>query len=113
LKQLKGKIDMKKIMLVCAAGMSTSMLVSRMKKSLEQTNQKIDVFAKAEPEALSMIDQVDVILLGPQVSYMLSDFEEAATPYQVPVRIINAQDYGRMDGEKVLSDAYKLLENHS
>ena len=39
---------MKKIMLVCSAGMSTSMLVSRMLKVADEKNIEVSIFAKAE-----------------------------------------------------------------
>jgi cellobiose-specific phosphotransferase system component IIB len=38
---------MKKILLVCAAGMSTSLLVSRMKKHAEALNEEVDMIALA------------------------------------------------------------------
>ena len=42
---------MKKIMLVCSAGMSTSMLVSRMLKVADEKNIEVSIFAKAEAQA--------------------------------------------------------------
>ncbi|MDN6333853.1 MAG: PTS sugar transporter subunit IIB, partial [Lacticaseibacillus paracasei] len=41
----------KTIMLVCSAGMSTSMLVQRMKKAAEADGLDVDVFATAAADA--------------------------------------------------------------
>ncbi|MDF9824831.1 PTS system cellobiose-specific IIB component [Breznakia sp. PF5-3] len=101
---------MKKIMLVCAAGMSTSLMVNKMQKAADNKDEEIEVFAAPEAEAQSLIEQVDVIMLGPQVSYIKKNFEEAAKPYNIPVTIIEATDYGRMNGEKVLNIGLKLIE---
>lgn len=59
-----------KILLMCAAGMSTSLLVSKMEKYAKQIN-LTDITIKAEPvEDLDKhVDDYDVFLLGPQVKY--------------------------------------------
>ncbi|KRN28730.1 hypothetical protein IV38_GL000934 [Lactobacillus selangorensis] len=48
----------------------------------------------------------DVILLGPQVRYVLRSVQKEVP---VPVAVINMTDYGMMDGEKVLTQALDLL----
>lgn len=94
------------ILLVCAAGMSTSLLVNRMK--VAATNKGIDVQIEAHP--IGNIEQygqqANVILLGPQVRYELKNVK-AKYPDK-PVEIINMQDYGMMNGEKVLEHALEL-----
>ncbi len=45
-------------------------------------------------------------MLGPQVSYMISQFKENV---KIPVEVINMQDYGLMNGEKVLNQALKEI----
>ena len=53
-------------------------------------------------------DAADVILLGPQVRYELKNVK-AKYPNK-PVEVINMQDYGMMNGNKVLDTALKLIE---
>ena len=60
---------MKKIMLVCSAGMSTSLLVTKMKKAADAQGMAIDIFACSESEAKEHYQKVDIILLGPQVRF--------------------------------------------
>lgn len=95
---------MKKILLVCSAGMSTSLLVTRMYQAAKEEI-KIDAFAISE--AIRVAKEYDVILLGPQVRFQLNTLKK-----QIPDKIIAAIDmqaYGRMDGEKVLKMAYDLI----
>lgn len=103
---------MKTIMLVCAAGMSTSLLVTKMEKAAEAQGVEAKIFALSASEADPEIEkgEIDVILLGPQVRFMLKQFEEKAASINVPVEIINMQDYGMMNGEKVFATALKLIE---
>lgn len=100
------------IMLVCAAGMSTSLLVSKMKKTAEEKGLDADIFATSANEADTELENrdVDVLLLGPQVRFMKSQFEQKVEGMAIPVDAINMQDYGMVNGEKVLQAALDLIE---
>ncbi|MDY3738483.1 MAG: PTS sugar transporter subunit IIB [Peptoniphilaceae bacterium] len=103
---------MKKIILACAAGMSTSMLVSKMKKAADEQN--IDVLIDAIPvsEVSDKVNEneIDVLLLGPQVRYMDKQMADLLDPKNIPHSIISMQDYGMMNGKKVLEEALKLIK---
>ncbi len=47
------------------------------------------------------IDQADVLLLGPQVRYMLSSMKTLADERNVGIDVINPMHYGMMNGEAV------------
>ncbi len=66
---------MKQIMLVCNAGMSTSMLVTKMQKAAEEKGIEATIWAVPVSEADSEVSQkeIDVLLLGPQVKFLLND----------------------------------------
>lgn len=102
---------MKKILLVCAAGMSTSMLVKRMIEHATIENIDVDINALAIAEAKGKIknNEADVILLGPQVRFQKSEIEAVAQG-KIPVAVIDMKDYGAMNGKSVLEFAMKLLE---
>ncbi|MEB2299943.1 MULTISPECIES: PTS sugar transporter subunit IIB [Lysinibacillus] len=101
---------MKNIMLVCVAGMSTSLLVSKMQKAAQEQNIEADIYAIAESEVDKILatKMADVLLLGPQVRYLKGTFE---TKYKenFPIDVINMMDYGMMNGENVLKQALKLI----
>lgn len=95
------------ILLVCAAGMSTSLLVNRMNEAA--TKKGITVHIEAHPvgSVASYGDKAEVILLGPQVRYELNKIKGMYP--DKPVEVINMQDYGMMNGQKVLDHAIELL----
>ncbi|MCI3027742.1 PTS sugar transporter subunit IIB [Desemzia incerta] len=101
----------KTIMLVCAAGMSTSLLVSKMEKAAAAKGLDAEIFAVSASEADAHLanKNVDVLLLGPQVRFMKSQFEKKVADKNIPVDIINMQDYGMMNGEKVLDHVLTLI----
>ena len=102
----------KTIMLVCSAGMSTSLLVTKMQKAAEEKGMEADIFAVSASDADNNLESknVDVLLLGPQVRFMKAQFEQKLAPKGIPLYVINMQDYGMMNGEKVLAQAENLMK---
>ncbi|WP_270281999.1 PTS sugar transporter subunit IIB [Enterococcus faecalis] len=82
----------KTIMLVCSAGMSTSLLVTKMQKAAEDRGMEADIFAVSASEADTNLD-----------------FEQKLQPKGIPLDVINMADYGMMNGEKVLDQAISLM----
>ncbi|MGX7350991.1 PTS sugar transporter subunit IIB [Enterococcus canis] len=101
----------KTIMLVCSAGMSTSLLVTKMQKAAEQDGIDADIFAVSASDADNNLANkpVDVLLLGPQVRFMKGDFEKRLASKGIPLDVINMADYGMMNGEKVLQQALTII----
>lgn len=98
---------MMRILLVCAAGMSTSLLVNRMNDAADKKGIEIHIEAHPVGEVKIYGDNADVILLGPQVRYELKNVKKMYP--DKPVEVIQMQDYGMMNGAKVLDYALKLL----
>ena len=73
---------MKNIVLCCAAGMSTSMLVQRMKDAAQKKGVEVDIKAVPVAEFKDIIGTADIVLM----------------------------DYGMMKGDVVLDKALKMLE---
>lgn len=98
------------IKVFCVAGMSTSMLVTKMQKAAKKRKLDVEIIAYAESELSKETDNCDIALLGPQVGYKLAEAEKICKPKNIPVAVILRQDYGMMDGEKVLNFALSLKE---
>lgn len=98
------------ILLVCAAGMSTSMLVKRMKEYAVISGLDVNINALAISEAKEKIinNEADIVMLGPQVRFQKHEVEEAAEG-KIPIEVIDMMNYGKMDGKAVLEQALKLL----
>lgn len=102
---------MKKILLCCAAGMSTSLLVSKMKKHAEEMGVPSKIWAiSVENLQESLQEGVDVVLLGPQIKYKLADVKGICSKTDIPVDVINMIDYGMMNGKNVFNFALNLIK---
>ena len=104
---------MKTIMLACSAGMSTSLLVTKMQEAAKAKGIEADIFAKSAGEADQVLDSkdIDILLLGPQVRFMEGQFKEKLAGKGIPVAVIDMADYGMMNGENVLNTALELIDN--
>lgn len=97
-----------KVLLVCNAGMSTSMLVSRMEKAAKEKNIDVEILAVPLTQAEKEINEWDVVMLGPQVRHCKKQLEKVSS--DTPIEVIDMRDYGLMNGENVLNTAIKIIE---
>lgn len=99
-----------KILLVCAAGMSTSLVVEKMKKALKPEEK--DWTIKAQPVELlpEIINDWDVILLGPQIGYKKAELTKLAEEHGKKLDVIKPMDYGMGKGENIINQAKALLK---
>lgn len=103
---------MKNIVLVCAAGMSTSLLVSKMQEAAKGQSEEITINATAGSDLGKYEENMQVLLLGPQVGHLKSKYVNKYSSKGIPVETINSLDYGMMDGKKVLNQALELIEKN-
>lgn len=104
----KGE-NMRKIVLLCAAGMSTSILVEKMKQVATNIGYECEINAYAISEAKAKGEDADIILLGPQVKFNLKRVQVECP--NCPVEAIDMVAYGTMNGEKVLNRVIEVLKD--
>jgi PTS system cellobiose-specific IIB component len=97
------------ILLVCNAGMSTSLLIEKIEKA--GVSQSIEAAVEARPveDIKEYVLDKDVILLGPQVRFKEKQIR-ALVEEKIPVSVIDMTAYGTMNGEKVLQQALSLTD---
>lgn len=99
---------MYQIKLFCTAGMSTSMLVEKMRKAAKAQGIEAEIAAYPESELYLQVQGIDVALLGPQIAYKLESDKKICDEAGVPIAVIPMIDYGMLNGEKVLKMAMEL-----
>lgn len=97
------------ILLCCAAGMSTSLLVTKMEAYAKAQGMDAKIWAVGASEVNNHIDNADVLLLGPQVRYMLPNMKKVGVEKGIPVDAINPVHYGMCNGEEVVKFAKNLI----
>ena len=101
---------MTKVAIFCAAGMSTSFLVSSIRKAAAKRGIELEIDAFPESQVKKFLGKVDVILLGPQIAYRKDAVEEMYRPYNTPVAGVPLKMYGTMDGDGVIDLVLQSLK---
>ena len=91
-----------RIVLCCAGGLSTTMLMNSMKDTVHNSAKLNDAdFDFLQSEA----DNCDVLVLGPQVAHKLDAVKPIIEPRKIPYVIVDQETYGKMDGATVMKQA--------
>ncbi len=99
---------MRKILLCCAGGMSSSLLVLRMRQAAEQQNYECEIETDGYMWIEKKAKDADVLLVGPQIRHHLQNLRKQIS---CPVEVIDMKLYGTMDGAGVLEVAKKILND--
>lgn len=96
-----------KILLICANGLSTSILMNKMQKWGKEKNIELEVKAVPMGEYLNVYKNFDCILIGPQISYQYNEIK--ANAIDVPVEKISPMDYGMSNVENIMKQVKACL----
>ncbi|MGL5041699.1 MAG: hypothetical protein ACRC6X_01170 [Culicoidibacterales bacterium] len=97
------------IVIACVEGFSSALLTKKMKLAAAKINPAIDIKATAAIASLvKKLDKVDILLLGPNVAFMKSDFQKLV-PKDTIISGIDMLDYGMIDGQAIVEKALKIL----
>lgn len=98
------------ILLVCAGGISTSILEKSIRNAMgpERSDWKVEAHAVDQLEHL--IDEYDVVFLGPQIRHKLRAVQKVCDQKGKPCEVIDSRIYALANGEKLLSRAIELVD---
>ena len=96
-----------KILLCCNAGMSSSILVKKIREAAEKRGMEMTITAVASAGAKDEVGKWDVCLVGPQLSFAVANLKSTLG---IPVASIEPRTYAMADGDKALDFAISLLE---
>lgn len=99
---------MKNIVLMCAGGMSTSLLVERIKKEAQKESYEMTIGAYGVIETERVPSDTDLILLAPQVRFSLPTLEKRFP--DLPIELIDMKHYGQMNGMEVFKQIKNAME---
>ena len=102
---------MYKVSLICQNGASTGLVVKKMREYALKANLDVEISAYADAQLANIIEDKDIILLGPQVAFKKANFEKSFPDHAKKIRVINTMDFGMMNGEKILNDALEALKS--
>lgn len=103
---------MYKIALLCEHGASTGLCVRKMIEASKKLAIESEIGAYSILNMQSYVEIMDWLLLGPQLAYKLDSVKAAYPEYASKITVVNAMDFGMMDGEKILKEVIKLIDQN-
>ena len=96
-----------KILLVCAGGMSTSILMKKMETYWKSVGEELEIKAVGLSEYQDVYKNFDIVMMGPQVSYRLKEVKENTG---LPCAAIESFDYAIANCANIMKLAKKLYD---
>lgn len=100
---------MKNVLLICGTGASSGFMAKNIRKAAKDKAKDISVKARSDSELNEYIEEIDLLLVGPHLKYMLDDLKKECDPHNVPVEIIREEAYGSLDGNAVLQQIEEII----
>lgn len=91
-----------RVLLVCGSGASSGFMAANMRKAAKEKNIEIEIKARSESEIENYIDEIDVLMVGPHLAYILDEVKEMTEGFDIEVILMKQDYYSTLDGKKAL-----------
>lgn len=98
------------VLLICGAGASSGFLAQSMRKAAKRKGVEISIIARSEAELKRHLNTIQILLIGPHLSYMKKDIEREVEGHDIKVEVIPQKIYGTINGEQALTLVLNLME---
>lgn len=92
-----------RVLLVCGSGASSGFMAANMRKAAAAQGLDVDIKARSESEIENYIDEIDALMVGPHLAYILDDIDEYTEGNDVKVILMKPEYYSTLDGNKALA----------
>ena len=99
-----------RVLLVCGSGASSGFMAANMRKAASKMGLNLSIKARSESEIESYIDEIDALMVGPHLAYILDEIEEYTHGNDVKVILMKAEYYSTLDGEKAVKHLLAEME---
>lgn len=87
---------------MCGSGASSGFMAANIRKAAVARNLDIDVKARGESEIENYVDEIDALMVGPHLAYILDEVNEYVGDYPVKVILMKPEYYSSLNGDKAL-----------
>lgn len=91
-----------RVLLVCGSGASSGFMAANMRKEAAKKGLDMEIKARSEAEIENYVDDIDALMVGPHLAYILDDVEDYVGDAKVKVILMKGEYYSTLNGEKAL-----------
>ncbi|MBP2098548.1 PTS sugar transporter subunit IIB [Enterococcus rivorum] len=97
-----------RILLVCGSGASSGFMAANMRKAAKELNLEMRIVARSESEIENYVDEIDALMVGPHLEYLLDEVDEIIQDSTLKVILMKKEYYATLDGKAAVE--HLLLE---
>ncbi len=98
-----------RVLLVCGSGASSGFMATNMRIAATEKNLEVSIIARGESEIENYIDEIDVLMVGPHLAYILDSIEDYTDDSDVKVILMKSEYYATLNGEKAIDHLYEIM----
>ena len=98
------------VLLVCGSGASSGFMATNIRRAAVARGVEIDIKARSESEIENYVDEIDALMVGPHLAYILDEVEEYIGDNDVKVILMKPEYYSTLDGDKALDHLIAEME---
>ena len=98
------------VLLVCGSGASSGFMATNMRRAAAARGVDMDIKARSESEIENYVDEIDALMVGPHLAYILDEVEEYIGDNDVKVILMKPEYYSTLDGNKALDHLIAEME---
>lgn len=98
-----------KVLLVCGTGASSGFMAVSMRKAAKKQGLDYQIQARSEAELDNYLDETDVIMIGPHLSFIETEIKQAVSGTNKKVILMNPDYYAMLDGKQALKHLQSVL----
>ncbi len=101
-----------KILMVCSAGMSSSLISDKVQHLLDKRNDGSSIIARPQEAIRSLVGEVDCVLVAPQMKYLFKDMQKLCQKHGKPIAMIDLRSYGSQDANAIMKIVEDCMTNN-
>ncbi len=99
-----------RVLLVCGSGASSGFMAANIRKAAVAKGVEISVNARSESEIEDYLDEIDCLMVGPHLAYLLDEVDAIVGGRAIKVAVMKPEYYATLSGEKALDHILSLFE---
>lgn len=90
------------ILLVCGSGASSGFMAANMRRAVKNHEIDASISARSESEIENYVEEINVLMVGPHLAYILDEVEEYVGDHNIKVILMKPEYYSTLDGDKAI-----------
>lgn len=105
-----GKMEKLRVLLVCGSGASSGFMAANMRKAASEKGIEVTINARSESEIENYIEEIDALMVGPHLEYILDEIDYYVGDAPVKVILMKPEYYSMLNGEKAIEHLIEEMQ---